>query len=358
MDQKDRINILKRSKANVVFHDYRTKNNIKTNEFCPVVGVTKKKPKDQIPDDEILPDSVDVVEIGPFYPKNRDKHRPLEGGISGHWWSPTPYAGTLGLIVKDKANNKLVGLTNNHCAGDLYDPSHPIPDSGSTNTTGLEFTQPSIGDGGNLSADKIGTVLRAVAIKCGGAANYVDGALIDILTPNLSWFNVYDISTNPVVFNLNPESSSGTLRKSGRTTFVTTSSQCSSSIISYSDNTMFVPFGSGDPTAENNKAYYHEQIIIGSSSSPFIRAGDSGSVLLRGDSEPYDVIGLLFAGSDDTILPHYSLANRINNVSTLLNIDHWDGTIIIPHNTSETITLNGRTFTRHSDTSLPITHSL
>lgn len=351
MDLKDRHKLLKKSKANVVYHGFRKRNNIITNEYCPIVGVTKKKPKDQIPDDEILPNEVDVVEIGPFKLNNhRDKHRPILGGISGHAQTGS-YAGTLGLIVYDNINDNLVALTNNHCAGYLYDPSYDPISIGSTSTTGLKFSQPSPGDGG-LSVDNIGTVVRAIPYKCGISApsNLVDAALISIDDINLPWFSILNVTVDPVVFATNITESITNFLKSGRTSFITTSSTCDSTIVSVSENSVNVPLGN-----ENVSTFFDDQIMIKSLKSEFLVSGDSGSVLVK-DGDPNEILGLLFASTSN--LPHYAMANRIDNVSSKLNISAWDGSIVVAQNSNKTITVGNRTFQRVGNTNRAITHSI
>jgi hypothetical protein len=74
------------------------------------------------------------------------------------------------------------------------------------------------------------------------------------------------------------------VRKSGRTTGLTTGE------ITVLEATVDVGYGSG------RTARFDEQIVTSPMSSP----GDSGSLLVAGDSQ--HAVGLLFAGSDQTTI--------------------------------------------------------
>ena len=120
-----------------------------------------KLPKGQIKGQDLIPDTfvghpTDVIEMGDFktlthcldvsdrryltYPcgSNGKCYRPMPGGASTGYLpenDPDPFgsyvyrtggACALGVIVRDKTDGSLVGLTNNHCGPLLCDPDFPV----------------------------------------------------------------------------------------------------------------------------------------------------------------------------------------------------------------------------------------
>ena len=112
-----------------------------TNEKSIIYTVKEKKPIDQIDEKDLIPKSIeingeevrtDVIEgiIKPhgydmcdnsFYewmsvtPTNRNKFRPLKGGISTtNLTTLGNYVGTLGFIAVDNDTDSLVAVSNNH----------------------------------------------------------------------------------------------------------------------------------------------------------------------------------------------------------------------------------------------------
>ena len=81
--------------------------------------------------------------------------------------------------------------------------------------------------------------------------------------------------------------------------------------------------------------------------------GDSGSALLAVIGGQYKVIGLVFAGSTDGT---QMIANHIDTVAELLNIEAWDGSVTVPYTEAETITVFGKQFVRDSHLTAPVTH--
>lgn len=347
-EQKD---IIKKYKdVTLSYTGKRYKNNKETDEICTKVGVKKKKPLSELKSEEILPKEVDVVEVPNIRIQNnhRNKYRPIIGGISGIVENST--AGTLGVLVKDNITNNIVGLTNNHCLGLLYDPNYHHLANGSTNINNKKFFQPSPYDNGNI-IDTIGTVIRAIPTKCGPDTppNYVDCGIISIFHLNNSWFSIHNISNGPFNKFLNKDeyNINDQVIKSGRTTGVTIGS------IFTKDMTVNVTLGDNSP---DDYALYEDQIGIwgvGISSG-----GDSGSVVLKYDeiNNKYDILGLLFAGGqidgEDV-----AILNHISDVAHYLNITPWDGNIVMPYNAPDEVEINGVIFEKVNNTTKSLTHA-
>lgn len=350
MEDVNREELIKNPNISFIINGTRIKNGINTQQECVSIGVIKKKPKNELSDDEILPEFVDVVEQPYFKALHRTKRRPVVGGISGIIATGT--ACTIGVIVMDKSNNDaLVALTNNHCAGHQYDSSHP-PSSGlgSANTTGLPFIQHSPTDGGSNPSEKIGAVLRASKFKYGGQTNTTDAALISFDSINLAKWTIHNATTNPVTFASSAEYGVGdSVRKSGRTTYHTSHGQ-----IADLNLAMNVDMGGGQIAAFTNQI----AILSNDGVTKFSDGGDSGSVILKQFGSNFKVIGLLFAGGNTPSHGPLTAANHINTVALAMNIKAWDGSIVVAQNAAPNISVFGCNFERVGDTTRAITHSV
>ena len=352
-----------------------------TEDHAVIFTVEKKRPIEEIPEDELLPSEIeidgviyktDVVEIGkvellacstttlntcydwrvPFSydgviygldipPGNRGFIRPLKGGISTISQNQAGAMGTLGFIAVDNAKNALVGVTNNHVVvgnafytalrtnspvneyqDNVYQPSPWEP-----NSPGIAYT--------------IGEVVRYVPIQtC--SYNQVDGALVTMdssFVTNAESFKQYGITYNtPMSFATTAEIDGMTdlaspyynpsIYSSGRTSGVKSGSLCGLRVFSVNQ---IMPIGSSGPPSSG---YNLDGIatpatfsrLIGftrtNADCPFpIQGGDSGSALIASFNGVFKIIGLVFAGST-----YFGYACRIDEVASQLNISAWDGT--------------------------------
>jgi hypothetical protein len=249
---------------------------------------------------------VDVIEVGEIraLQSRTDRWRPAPGGVSiGHYKIT---AGTFGAVVKDKSSGERLILSNNHV---LANSNAAAP--------GDPILQPGPIDGGSTSNDTIANLLRFCPIEfssqpgvCNLANAYAEfgNAIAGVLG---SKHRVNTFQSNPQAVNtvdaavarpsneadiLNEileigevegtaEASLGmNVRKSGRTTGFTTGQ------ITIINATVDVSYGSG------RVARFENQLVSG----PMSQGGDSGSLLVAGDS--LKAVGLLFAGSNQTTI--------------------------------------------------------
>jgi hypothetical protein len=285
---------------------YKETGGVITDEPCVVVSVEKKMPMAQLTEADIVPQAVDdvktdVLETGLItaWQAPTEKWRPAPGGVSiGHI---NITAGTLGCLVLK--GSELFILSNNHVLADT-----------NLGKKGDAIIQPGKHDGGTL-ADKIATLEEFVTIDFGTSPttcstakaveellnaiakgigsghrlvsyqestgeNLVDAALARPLSLDLVEKRILNIG----VPQGSREATLGTnIKKSGRTTGFTNGR------ITQIDATVQVSYGSA------GVATFTDQFVAGAMSA----GGDSGSAVL--DEEDY-VVGLLFAGSDNTTI--------------------------------------------------------
>ena len=174
--------------------------------------------------------------------------------------------------------------------------------------------QPSPVDGGIL-ADNIGPPKRAVATKFGGVGiNLVDATIIDLsIDMTRTDIRLLGRGSFPFVTDRSEYSPGTTVYKVGRTTDLT------SGIITAIDANVLVS------NSDDDEALYYSQIMI---ESPTLwgSAGDSGSLVLMKSQGIWKIIGLYYAGSEDDL---QGFANHIGDVSTLLQVESWDGNVVI-----------------------------
>jgi hypothetical protein len=392
-----------------VSYGFKTVNGKLTNEKSIIFTVKEKKPIEDIPQDELLPSSVDVdgenvntdviqgeiraQGFGNFCvpewtnwlstpPQNRNVHRPLMGGVSTTNYSKLQnYVGTLGFFAVDNEDNSLVGVSNNHVLIDdafLATERDPL-NSEITNTLLHEITQPNeVGNSG--SQYKVGIVKKYQPLV---GANTVDAALVAIddlslVDPAVSWqqFGITGMTQAPrfattseintLLENPSTEyyvSSRTTGPKGQQDTKLLNFASASSIYINYTKqgadqavymNDTFELVASGSTTPTGDYCFYPST------------GGDSGSAILAQIESQFVIVGLLYGGRytqvGDDSYPTHTLCNRIDNVASALNISAWDGSLngIIPDNTSgpithvvgglssqKTITVNGLEYWQH-----------
>jgi hypothetical protein len=282
-----------------------------TAEPCVIAMVNQKMPKAALAEAALVPRELDgvvtdVIEIG--YPRAQvdrlAKARPAPGGVSiGHYLIT---AGTLGCVVTATDTNQRLILSNNHVLANLNNCK-----------IGDAILQPGPTDGGTVQNDVIATLERYVPLNFGtqpaqcniaqGVADLLNGIAkvfgsSHILSPsvqNVKAVNYLDAAaarptddalvsdeileigvvsgTKPVTFGM-------TVRKSGRTTGLTTGT------VKVMNATITIDYHGG------NSARFEDQVVTSSMST----YGDSGSLIVAGDS--LHAVGLLFAGSDQATI--------------------------------------------------------
>jgi len=192
-------------------------------------------------------------------------------------------AGTIACRVKDSAGN-VYALSNNHVYA-LENSAHP----------GDEVLQPGRYDGGVPVADHLGNLSTWVEIFfLPTASNTVDAAIAASTTSllgNTTPANGYGIPQSEIV----AAAVGMAVQKYGRTTSLTKGT------ITGINSVISVGYSSGT-------ARFVGQIIV-QSRSPFIKAGDSGSLLVTNPGT--NPVGLLFAGNNSG---NYAVANPIDLV--------------------------------------------
>jgi hypothetical protein len=289
---------------------FKSREGRRTGDLCIVAMVTQKIPRAGLEQEALVPRqidgiSTDVVQVGFLraHQERTDRWRPALGGVSiGHYQIT---AGTLGCTVRDRASGSRLILSNNHvlannnqaAAGDpVLQPgaadggrapgdtfAHlerfcPIAFSDAPATCGLARFY---ADLGNAFARLLGSKHRVrVSYSDPQAANQVDAALARPVNEADLLDEILEIGAPTGT----AEAELGmSVRKSGRTTGLTTGQ------IIVIDATLEVSYG-------ERKATFEDQLV----STPMSQPGDSGSLLVAGDS--LAAVGLLFAGSDQATI--------------------------------------------------------
>jgi hypothetical protein len=354
---------------------FKSTNKEYTEDHAIIFTVEKKRPIEEIPEDELLPNEIeidgviyktDVVEIGkvellscdsttlntcynwstPFNyegviyggntpPGNRGYIRPLKGGISSISQNTAGTSltskGTLGFIAVDNVKNALVGVTNNHVVvGNAFYTA--LRNASPVNEYQDTVWQPSPGETNPPNTSPtyvIGEVVRYVPIHA-NVYNQVDGALITIVSSsvtNAESFKQYGIAYNtPMPFATTAEidsllSTNPPIYSSGRTSGVKFGGLCGLTTFNLNQ---ILPINGYNLDGVIVPVTYNKLIGFTRTSAqcPFpIAGGDSGSALLADFNGVYKIIGLVFAGST-----YYGYACRIDEVASQLNISAWDGT--------------------------------
>jgi hypothetical protein len=300
------------SKPNVVGvgTGYRQRQGMRTDELCVVALVRQKVPRAGLATGALVPDVVDgvptdVLQVGEVraLKARTERWRPAPGGVSVGHYQVT--AGTLGAVVRARADGARLILSNNHVLA-----------NSNAAQVGDAILQPGAVDGGREPADVIARLERFVPIQfnvqpatCGlaltaarflnflaslfgshhrfevtrqdpQATNQVDAAVARPVDDSQVSDEILGIGT---VSGTAPATLGMRVRKSGRTTEVTYGE------ITVLDATITVGYG-------DSEARFDGQLVAGAMSKP----GDSGSLLVAADSQ--QAVGLLFAGSDQTTI--------------------------------------------------------
>lgn len=387
---KATLNFYEKTSDNIigVGFGYKTKGGQVTEQKSLIFTVRKKMNPDEIPEDEKIPPKVtfsgqsfttDVVERTfqflvdcptDFYtwqsvtPTNRNKIRPLKGGISTtNYTKLSGYVGTMGFLAKDNETNSLVGVSNDHVY--IYDSfinSDKNPSGSTSNVVNNVITQPNEGGNSGLQ-NAIGIVKRYNPLQITGY-NYADVALTTINETDINYSTSYQQQgitgwTAPLEFATTAEidnllGNNSNLFSSGRTTGPKGEGEMklkvfsSPVIISIDYNLQGVP-----TTVEFANCI---EFIASATTTPNgyicaypINGGDSGSALVADISGTRKIVGLVFAGSGVGGTVYYGFANRIDDVATAINISPWTGQSVSFSNTAatETYTTNSYSSTKN-----------
>jgi len=294
---------------------FKETDGVLTNEPCIVVSVSKKLPKSQLAEEDLIPKTLnsfktDVKETGIFVAQQNDpkqKFRPAMPGVSCGHLAVT--AGTLGCLVR--RDNDLFILSNNHVLANSNQAQKgdPIIQPGSYDGGTAEDqiavleewvplqmgVQPPthswikrLADLINKLARLLGSTGQLTVMQTKTAENRVDCAIARPLAPDLVEPTIWGIG---VPKGVSIAALGMTVQKSGRTTGYTTGR------ITQIDVTVQVDYG-GQPVT------FVDQLMATRMSA----GGDSGSAVLDMNGL---VVGLLFAGSD--------VATLINPIQAVLD---------------------------------------
>jgi hypothetical protein len=221
--------------------------------------------------------------------ERRGEVSPLVGGISLSAWVPGAYySGTLSMVTYD---NKI--LSNAHVIA-------LEPDTENFLDLGTDIIQPGSGDGGRSGA-KVGELEAYIPIDFEpGAENYADAAVGSIEGGvDFSYGEQFGEGGNYWIEGWTGVSIGDTVRKSGRTTGVTTGQVINTNI------SVWIWYG-------DQKAYFVDQIQVAQDNWSFAGAGDSGSAVDK-DGE---FVGLVFAGTEKKVY-----INKAEHIIEGLGID-------------------------------------
>ena len=249
------------------------------------VYVEKKVAQTQLTKEDVVPQKLsgvesDVEEVGKVVAlANSGRYRPALGGVSiGHYKIT---AGTFGCLVKDRKNQTVFILSNNHVFANSNHAQKKDP-----------ILQPGNYDGGKEPEDVIASLERWIEIGFGTEGNLVDAALAKPKSKSLVKPEILQIG---VPVGVGRAELGMFVQKSGRTTGYTTGKVKDISV------TVKVQY-------DKNSALFRNQILTTAMS----QGGDSGSLVL---DEKKRAVGLLFAGSSVV-----TICNPISEVLKLLEV--------------------------------------
>ena len=286
-------------------------------------------------------------EISP--PTNRQKTRPLKGGISiSNYDTLSEYVGTLGFIGLDSDTLSIVGVTNAHVIiEDQFLASEKQEGGVASSALGNRIVQPNELGNSNES-NEIGIVKRYLPIKNDGY-NYADVALFTLKKEDIDeastsqegidysfWLPFASTEEINDLLNTNPDlyfsgRTSGARGESdiklkinqlGLNAYMNYNLQGNLSLVDFSNCIQFYAY---DYSVEGNP-----QVNCA------INYGDSGSALVAEIDGIRKIIGLIFAAQtnqDGEIVG--GLANRIDDISDLIGVSYWDGDLDFPVDNTE-----------------------
>ncbi len=251
-----------------------------TGELCVKVLVARKYPKGKISRSDRIPAAIggiptDVEGVGyarKFQIPNQRRQRPVPGGVSGSLGLDAVagrYAGTLGLVVADRATPQILYvLSNNHVLAD--ENRAPI---------GADVVQPATLDGG-VPGDRVASLMRFEPLVFNNAPNQMDAAIARFDT---------GVGVAKLILGLGAPTGSVDpglnllVRKAGRTTGVT------------EGVVRTVHFDAFNIRYDQGVVRMDDVMVIEGVHGAFSRPGDSGSAIVDSQGR---VVSLLFAGSD------------------------------------------------------------
>lgn len=231
------------------------------------------------------------------------RFRPAPAGVSCGSYRIT--AGTLGLVVWDKINQKKAVLSNNHVLADV--------DAG---RVGDDIVQPGIADGGVRLGDTIARLTRWQPLRT-STTRLIDAAIADVIRDEDVSLNVNELGYVYGIVDPYPHQQ---VTKSGRTTVL------SRGEVAAVGAKVRVDYGAAGVISLD------DCIILNLYSAP----GDSGSPIL--DFCSHNLVGLLFAGNGlQTIACMASHIARLLDVEIIqppeimasmwVDVSRWQGVI-------------------------------
>jgi hypothetical protein len=277
---------------------YKEVDGRRTDQLAIRVLVEQKR---DVPADQRVPSTIedvttDVIQRGKIVPMaDTTRYDPLLGGCSVGVCDPDPFnppgpsAGTLGVLVRDRATGDIMALSNWHVLV-MRAPSSDV-------------VQPSLLDTGHCTADIIGQVARSTindVVDCAVATLTARDRQQQIL--NIGWVRGWD---GTMIGNR--------VKKRGRTTGLTYGD------VDTVDATVTIAYPDGARTLRRQVGIWRADGV----SDVFLRPGDSGSAVVDWN---YRVVGLAFAGSaGNPFLPDgaYAWANPMADVLDAMQVDVW-----------------------------------
>tara|TARA_R110000851_G_scaffold52364_9_gene124655 strand:+ start:56 stop:1870 length:1815 start_codon:yes stop_codon:yes gene_type:complete len=380
-------NLLQKKNVIGITHGTKIINGIDTGIECVVIEVKEKLPSSDIEDVDLIPSILsdemtmtDVI-VRPQYfalgrcptapsagcPDHTSTHGAIKGGIQiGNGTS----SGTLGAIVRDQATDMLVGLTNAHITGLVYDPQgydwtanpNGVPDYGFPNEvpTTQSVIQTQIIDHAATWGQATGHAKQAYPMRFNITnavvlPNYIDAAVFHLDTalanskypspiPHDSVILGKHVNTAPIfdftdIDDLNDQNICIKIgARTGRTPMPPDSEYNSANghvegVIDDADYATVVNYGPGAAVEDEWTASFIHCIRIklnnySSVSSPnwqFSAAGDSGScvwIWVPG-RDRWEILGLVFAGGGSEA-DHRTVVCRIDYImKSLLVGEGW-----------------------------------
>jgi hypothetical protein len=361
-----------------VGYGYKSIDNKLTDEKSIVFTVNKKLPLNEVPETDLIPKTIslsgetfttDVIEATikfhqscppDFYnwatipPQNRDKIRPLVGGLSTtNFTSASAYTSTLGFIAVDALTNSLVGVS---CAHSFAENSSIIaseqnPTGTTSNILNNFIVQPNEQSNYGMQ-NAVGLVKRFYPLTITGT-NYVDVALTTLNQSDIDLNTSYQQLgmtgwTAPLTFATTQEingliSSKANLFSSGRTTGPKGEGEMKLRMFSTMTTLSVETTSQGQPV---NLTFANCLGCIASATTtpqgdlcPYpIAEGDSGSALVADINGIRKIVGLVFAGAEQSGQTIYAYATRIDEIESAVVISPWTGQTVSYSNTGATQT--------------------